>query len=243
MPSVSGLDLAQGWASLDVAGRAVSALVSVGVGLLLAFFGFRLFRLVLVLAGAALGAWAGLSLTAAPAPAAADGASPGLVAAVGAGAPLFQGDLARWLVPLVLALLGAALLWGLYRLGALLFGAALGLALLGSVGTSLAVPTDVQWLLLLVGLVGGAVLGWMLQTLVLIVTTALAGGWGVATGVYLLVHLQQADAAATVARWSNGAFPVGDTPAVVTLAGALLLALLGASFQARDHARRRARRA
>ncbi len=252
MPTVPGLDLPHAWTTLDQAGRLIAALVGLGLGLILAFFGFRLFRAVLVLTGAALGAYLGLLLTQgalAPspvAPASPDAAAGGLISAVAngaAGTPLIGGPLAAWLVPVGLALLGAALLWGLYRLGALLFGAALGVGLLGSVGTALAVTTDVQWLLLLAGAIGGALLGWLVQTLVLILATALAGGWATAGAVYLLLHADDPAAAATVAGWGNGAFAARGTEALIYLIGVLALALLGAAFQARDHARRRARRA
>lgn len=251
MPTVPGLDLPHAWTTLDQTGRIIAALVELGLGLILAFFGFRLFRAVLVLTGAALGAYLGLLLTqgtSAPAPlppGSPDAVAGGLTNAVanGTGTALLGGPLAAWLVPVALALLGAALLWGLYRLGALLFGAALGVGLLGSVGTALAVAPDVQWLLLLAGAIGGALLGWLVQTLVLILATALAGGWATAGAVYLLLHLNDPAAAATVAGWGNGAFAARGTEALIYLLGVLALALLGVAFQARDHARRRARRA
>lgn len=251
-----GLDLPHAWTTLDEAGRLIAALVVGGLGLILAFYGFRLFRGVLVLTGAVLGAHVGLLLTGnrtlpaplpTPLPEQALNASAATVAtAVGntTRALWLGGPVAAWLVPIGLALIGAALLWGLYRLGALLFGAALGMALLGSIGTRMAVSTDVGWVLRLVGAIGGALLGWSLQVLVLIVTTAIFGGWSTAGAMYLFLHRADPGAAATIPGWGIwgvGPSAAGGPAGLPYLFGALLLALLGAIFQARDHARRRER--
>lgn len=246
-----GLDLPHAWTTLDQAGRLVAALAAGGLGVVLAFFGFRLFRAVLVLTGAVLGAHLGLLLTRGtwppplptPLPEPPLDSAATLAAATSAAATTssFGGPVAAWLVPVGLALLGALLLWGLYRLGVLLFGAALGMALLGSISTWLAVPADLAWILRAVGAVGGALLGWWLQALVLILTTAILGGWGTAIAVYLFLHRADPGAGATISGWGiwgRGLPGTADPDALPYLLGALVLALLGVIFQGRDHAGR-----
>lgn len=252
-----GLDFPHAWTTLDQTGRLVAALVAGGLGVMLAFFGFRLFRAVLVLTGALLGAHLGLLLThgtwppSLPTPLPeppleAAGAALATATSTAAATSVLGGPLAAWLVPAGLALLGAVLLWGLYRLGALLFGAVLGMALLGSISTWLAVPTDLAWILRVVGAIGGVLLGWSLQVLVLILTTAIFGGWGMTAAAYLLLHRPDPGAAATIPGWGiwrPGLSGAGDPATLPYLLGALVLALLGVIVQVRDHAQRRQRNA
>ena len=149
---------------------------------------------------------------------------------------------------MALGLFGALLLWMLFRIGALLAGAALGAAVAGAAAVALPAGANPQWawLLLLVGLVLGAILAWRLQRPLIIVVTALAGGWATMVGLAMLLGratpAQAVPAALGSDVWSLGLANAWHSGGAPWLLGALALALLGAAFQLRDTVRLRNRR-
>ncbi|MEJ2289581.1 MAG: DUF4203 domain-containing protein [Deinococcales bacterium] len=225
MNSPIGVDPWQWWTTLQPQARLLAALLQLLVGLAVTFFGFRLFRALLAVAGFAAGASFAVSLT--------------------SGGALPAGT---WLLALALGLLGALVLWALFRIGALLAGAALGLAVAGGVAASLPPGTNVQWdwLLLLVGLVLGAVLAWRLQRPLIIVVTALVGAWasmvGLAMALGRVTPTQAVPAALGTDLWTLGPAQAWQGEGRVWLLGTLALAVLGVAFQVRDTLRMRNRR-
>jgi len=225
MLAPTGFDPWQWWTTLQPQGRLLAGLAQLVVGLAIAFFGFRLFRALLALTGFVAGASLGLSL--------------------GSGAPL---SVSAWLLALALGLLGALLLWMLFRIGALLAGAALGAAVAGAATVALPAGANPQWawLVLLVGLVLGAILAWRLQRPLIIVVTALAGGWGTVVGLAMLLgRATPAQAVPTALGsdvWSLGLAHAWQSGGAPWLLGALALAVLGTAFQLRDTMRLRNRR-
>lgn len=225
MHSPIGVDPWQWWTTLQPQTRLLAALLLLLVGLAVTFLGFRLFRALLALAGFATGASFALSLTSATAVSA-----------------------STWLLALALGLLGALVLWALFRIGALVAGAVLGLAVAGGVAASLPTGTNVQWdwLLLLVGLVLGAVLAWRLQRPLIIVLTALVGAWASMVGLAMLLGLATPTQAVPTALgadlWTLGPAHAWQGEGRIWLLGTLALALLGISFQVRDSLRMRNRR-
>jgi len=217
-----GIDPWQWWTTLQPQTRLLAGLAQLLVGLAVAFFGFRLFRALLALAGFVVGASFGLSL--------------GSGAAVPASA---------WLLALALGLLGALVLWALFRIGAVLAGAALGVAVAGGAAASLPAGTNPQWewLLLLVGLVLGAVVAWRLQRPLIVIATALAGAWASLVGVAMLVGRATPDQAVPAALgagiWNLGLPQAWQGEGAPWLLATLALAVLGAAFQLRDGMRRR----
>ena len=215
----------QWWTTLQPQTQLLAALLQILVGLAVTFFGFRLFRALLTLAGFVAGASFALSLT-----------SGTTVPASG------------WLLALALGLLGALVLWALFRIGALLAGAALGLAIAGGVAASLPAGTNVQWewLLLLVGLVLGAVLAWRLQRPLIIVLTALVGAWTSMVGLAMLLGRAAPAKAVPTALgtdlWTLGPAQAWQGQGRAWLLGTLALALVGVAFQVRDTLRLRNRR-
>ncbi len=218
------LDPWRWWQTLQPQQRLLAAAGQIVVGLALTFFGYRLFRAFLAISGFLLGASLGLSIGAAMTPA------------------------VRWIVALALGLLGAVVLWALFRLGALLAGAALGLA--AAQAAIAAIPaasgSEWQWLMLLVGLVLGAALGWRLQRPLIIIATALWGAWGSLAGLAMLVGRgtpqQAVPAALGPALFSSDPSLAWQSGGGLWLLATLLLALLGIAFQLRDTARMRPRR-
>ncbi len=225
MLAPTGFDPWQWWTTLQPQGRLLAGLAQLVAGLAIAFFGFRLFRALLALTGFVAGASFGLSLGSGAAPSA-----------------------GTWLLAVALGLFGALLLWMLFRIGALLAGAALGAAVAGAAAVALPAGANPQWawLLLLVGLVLGAVLAWRLQRPLIIVVTALAGGWATMVGLAMLLGratpAQAVPAALGSDVWSLGLANAWHSGGAPWLLGALALALLGAAFQLRDTVRLRNRR-
>lgn len=228
MNTPAAIDPWQWWVALEPQWRLLAGLLQLGAGLAVTFFGFRLFRALLALTGFAIGASFGLQL--------------------GAGA---SGTVhpTSWLLALALGLAGAVLLWALFRAGAVVAGAVLGLGVAAAAAASLPTGANPQWawLLLLVGLVLGAVVGWRLQRPLIIVTTALAGAW--ATLVAAAMLLARATPAGAVPAalgselWTLGPAHAWQGDGRLWLAGTLVLAALGIAFQLRDTLRLRNRRA
>ena len=227
-PSV--VDPGAWWASLQGGDAVVLALLELALGLVVCFYGFRVFRAALTIAGFVAGAWAGATL--ATGGLSAGGASTGNLAQ--------QAPLGGWLLTLALGVAGALLAWALYRLGGLLLGAALGVVVLGSIGSALGATTDVQWLLLLLAVVLGALAGWRLQTLAVVIGTALAGATGAVSAAVLLVQRAGVDTGVppgAPAVRLPGARPPLSTAEWVVFALTVALAALGALRQLRGRRR------
>ena len=185
------------------------------VGLLLCFRGSGAMRVLLALWGAFVGF----------------GLGAGLVAAL-----TDQGYLETvtgWLVAIVLAVLLAALAYVFFAVAVVLAFASMGFVLGRTVAAALGV--DEPWVLTVVGLAGGVLLGLLavvtnLPELVLIVVSAFAGASVAVAGLLLLLDRFDVDdvAAAQV--------PLADQP--VWYVGQLVLAVVGIVVQLR-HARRR----
>jgi len=224
MHAPTGFDPWQWWTTLQPQGRLLAGLLQIVVGLAVTFYGFRLFRALLALAGFLIGASFGLSL--------------------GSGATV---PATAWLLAVALGLAGALLLWALFRVGALLAGAALGVAVAGGVAASLPATANAQWdwLLLLVGLVLGAVVAWRLQRPLIIVATALVGAWGALVGLAMLLGrvapAQAVPAALGTDVWTLGLPHAWKGVGGLWLLGTLALAILGTAFQLRDTLRLRNR--
>lgn len=211
------------WRSLGPQQRLLAGALQLVIGLAMTFFGFRLFRAFLVISGFALGGSLGLSI----------------------GQTTMPGT--AWILAVVLGLVGALVLWALFRIGALLAGAAVGAA--AAQAAALAVPgasgSQWPWLFLLVGVVLGAILGWQLQRPLIIIATALAGAGTSMVGLAMLLG-RAAPQQAVPATLGSALFVPGLPQAwgdggALWLVGALVLALLGIVFQWRDTERRRDR--
>lgn len=222
MQTPSGIDPWQWWRSLPPQQRLLAGALQLVLGLAVTFYGYRLFRTFLALTGFLAGASVGLS-----------------IGSVG------TTTYTTWLLAIVCGLVGAFVLWALFRIGALLAGAALGLAIAGTAAAGIpgAAGTEWQWLFLLVGLVVGAILGWRLQRPLIIVVTALSGAWASLVGLAMLIGHASPDTAVPAALGSGlftpGLPQVWNGGGAVWLLGALVLAVFGISFQWYDTTRRR----
>lgn len=139
----------------------VTALFSIGFGLVDCFFGYRIFRLVLSIIGFIIGASIGLSLTAESA------------------------QLTQILVALVAGLIGAVLMNALYFLGVVIAGALLGALAANLLLSALGVEPNA--IFLVIGAVVGGVVALVLNKLTIILSTAFSGAAGVIYGLSLLI--------------------------------------------------------
>ncbi|MBN1885322.1 MAG: DUF4203 domain-containing protein [Candidatus Krumholzibacteriota bacterium] len=140
---------------------AVAAAISVVVGLVMCFRGYRAFRAILGIVGFAAGAWLAAAL----------------VMRTAAG-----GGLAVFFAALVGGLVGAALVTALYPVGVFLLGAMAGWL----VGSLVAGGTGLALLLPIVAAILGGLLAFAFQRLVIVVATAIAGSWHVIAGALCL---------------------------------------------------------
>jgi hypothetical protein len=131
--------------------------IAIVLGLVVCFFGYRLFRIVLAIYGLVLGAVLGL-----------------LVASL-----LGAGDTYVSLIAaLVGGLIGAALMATLYKVGVFLVGAVAGAVLAGMIGANLSSGWRVVAIVLAALLLG--IVAVLFQRIVLILATAFSGSWVVA---------------------------------------------------------------
>jgi hypothetical protein len=187
----------------------VLALLSIGIGLVQCFLGYRVFRLILGVYGFLLGLLLGSRL---------------VEAVVPAPAPLLT-----LLSGLFCGLIGAALIMLFYIVGVFVVGAVAGTLLVNLLGASLGFATP-----LLVVLAGALLLGLMavaLQRPVIILITAGYGAWGVVGGLASLVGGDIAPLSRPFTR--PFAWRLEEWPFLLALAGWLLLALAGALVQFR----------
>jgi hypothetical protein len=174
-------------------------------GIVNCFFGYIYFRLLLGVWGFFMGGALGLSL--------ASDAAPVVVLAAG----------------LIGAVLGALLIYLLFRVGVLIIGALLGYALTAALLATLGVGENI-FLLALAGAAIFAVLALVLNRVFIVVLTAFSGASAIVTGVSLLLNAERITTAFAERRFD----PVlNDTPLIVGIFW-LLLAVAGIVIQYRS---------
>jgi hypothetical protein len=138
---------------------ALSALLAIGIGLASCFWGFRLFRVILVILGFLLGFWLGVSL-------------------LGSGQ-----DTAAIIGGIVIGIIGAVLFYVLYFIGVALSGIVLGAFLAATLLSALNIGADGLGIaLVIVGAILGMVVALAINKLMIILSTALSGAGGVVYG-------------------------------------------------------------
>ncbi|HPJ02119.1 MAG TPA: DUF4203 domain-containing protein [Candidatus Limiplasma sp.] len=138
------------------------AIVAILIGLLMCFFGYRLFRVWLFVAGLFLGAYLGYYL-----------------------GRQIGGDVWPIVGAAVIGIALAALAYWLYKVGAVLIGALLGASLVLVVLNSLGV--DPVWWTAAIGAVAGALIAGLFIKEFIIVGSALNGATMATVGVYALI--------------------------------------------------------
>lgn len=138
------------------------------VGLVVTFFGYRLFKFTLVVAGFALGVYLGIFLSG-------------------------KLNITGWIIPvltILLGIIGAVLTVLLFKISVFLLGAITG----GLLSTIFAPPQGWNFLLfLLIGGVLGGILALLIQRPFISLLTAFLGAWWVVVGVFSLFGITQLD--------------------------------------------------
>jgi hypothetical protein len=201
MIMLQGLDLGSG-------GTVLVALLTIAFGLLNCFFGFRIFRFMLILWGLILGAYAGATVA----------------------GNLANGELLWIIIGGVLgAIIGAALMSLLYLVGVFVVGAAAGAVLANAIGVALGM--DMPTLVVIIVAVAVGIIALILQRVVLILATAFSGSWAVISGVLSLL----AGTSLTLTELYGEATQAGEAVAGVSpqllLVFWLVLAVVGAVTQ------------
>jgi hypothetical protein len=137
------------------------ALASIGLGVVYCFFGYRIFKVILGILGFILGASIAARIV----------------------LDMFGGErVLTILAGLVGGIMGAVLMVVLYFIGIFLLGAwlgsLLGILLIGGGGST------IETILILVLAVIGGIVAVMLQKLMIIISTALSGSWGIVSGIF-----------------------------------------------------------
>ncbi|MCB9456603.1 MAG: DUF4203 domain-containing protein [Anaerolineaceae bacterium] len=187
-----------------VAYGALGALLAAGIGLLSCFFGFRLFRIILALLGFLLGFSLGLTLS---------GGDQQVTAII---------------VGIILGIVGAVIFYALYFIGVALSGAVLGAFLAVTLMSALSIDVNALGVVLVVvGIILGAVVALAINKLMIILSTALSGAGGVIYG---------------AAYFLPGVFlTIGANSVSPTLVGGvawLILAVAGIVYQYRENKNR-----
>ncbi|MEZ4381856.1 MAG: DUF4203 domain-containing protein [Nannocystaceae bacterium] len=168
------------WPNVGSNAGDVLALAAIALGLIACFAGYRLFRVVLALYGAALGAVVGVAVS--------HNAAAGI-------------EVAPLLGALVGAVIGGLLFTAFYFVGVFFVGALTGLILADALGLSGAAGEIGRVLAALAGGLAAAVA----QRLVIIVGTALSGAWSAVGGALMLFGLGSSTlldpASSTTALW------------------------------------------
>ncbi len=146
-----------------VAGGA-AAVLSILVGGIVCFFGYRVLRTALGVVGFAVGAVLAAS-----------------------GVAMIPSSTQVWVLIAALAggIVGAVLASLLYQLGVFLLGAAAGALVASLVVTALGLAAT--WWMLGIGAVAGGILGLVLQKRIVSILTAFIGAWGVVAGTFHLL--------------------------------------------------------
>ncbi|CAM3558684.1 DUF4203 domain-containing protein [Occultella aeris] len=194
----------------------VVGVLALVIGLLLCFRGSGAMRVLLALWGAFIGFGLGAVLVAAL-------ADQGYLATA-----------AGWIAAIVLAVVFAALAYFFFAIAIVLAFASMGFVVGQTIASALGVSQP--WLLVVVGLVGGIVLGLLaiatnLPELVLIVVSALAGAGVAVAGLLLLFN------ALDLNTLTDAELRIGDQP--LWYVGQIVLAVIGIVVQLRYARRRR----
>jgi hypothetical protein len=146
-----------------VAGGA-AAVLSILVGGIVCFFGYRVLRTALGIVGFAAGAVLAAS-----------------------GVAMIPSSTQVWVLiaALVGGIVGAVLSALLYQVGVFLLGAAAGALVAGLVVTALGLAAT--WWMLGIGAIAGGILGLVLQKRIVSILTAFIGAWGVVAGTFHLL--------------------------------------------------------
>jgi hypothetical protein len=184
----------------------VVTLVSIGLGLLNCFLGYRIFRFMLGVYGFVLGAIAGLVI----AGLVTDPEGWGLVL------PAFIGGV-----------VGAGLMVLLYLVGVFVVGAAAGVLLVSAVGAGLDVTMPPAVVIIVAVVLG--IVALILQKVVIVVATALSGAWAAVMGAVSLIvgrEVSLMDLFVRPAAWQRAGLPL-----LAILLVWLVLAIAGAVVQ------------
>lgn len=138
------------------------AIIAIIIGILMCFFGYRLFRVWLAVAGLFLGAYLGYYL-----------------------GGLLGGDVWPIVGAVVVGILIAAVAYWLYKLGAVLIGALLGAGLVLVITNSLEV--EPLWWVAAIGAAAGALIAGLFIKKFIIAGSALNGATMLTVGVYALI--------------------------------------------------------
>lgn len=156
--------MAENWLNVVSGAAVLAAVLSIALGLLNCFFGYRIFKVLLGIYGFGLGMVVGFLV--------ADTVAQGRVPWPVVGA-------------VVGGVVGATLLVLLYFLGVFVVGAVAGALLANLVGTALGIPMPDLVILIVAAVVG--IIALVLQRAAIILATAFSGAWGVVGGTALLL--------------------------------------------------------
>jgi len=139
-------------------------IVSIAIGALSCFFGYRIFKVMLGILGFALGAF---------------------IAALIANNILVESQIVLLISAIVGGLIGAALMASLYFIGIFVLGAIIG----GLIGTliSTALGGYLQIAAQLILAIIGGVMALIFQKFMIIIATSLSGSWSIVTGIYYFI--------------------------------------------------------
>lgn len=192
----------------------IAAIAAILLGLVVCFFGYRLVRAVLALAGFAVGAIVGLTAVA---------AIPG------------TGQLAVLIAAGVGGIIGAVLSAALYKVGVFALGALAGL-MLSTMLPVVGLPAPL-WLVRAACALGLGLLALLIERPMLSICTALAGAWSAVAGVFVLLGRYSV----WIAPPRLPAFDMRGWVGPAMLAAWLFLALVGAATQLRARHTRNSR--
>ncbi len=138
-------------------------LVSMVIGAVVCFSGYRIFRVVLMLVGFLVGFVVGMAIMSS------------------------SGGIGQLLVGVVVGLIGAGIFYALYFVGIFLAGAFLGAGLAAMLVSLLNIGGGVATILVLVGLIGGAILALVLNKLMIVISTAFGGAGTLVEGAVMIL--------------------------------------------------------
>lgn len=185
----------------------LTGIILLVIGAVSCFFGLRIYRIVLALSGFVVGYY------------------------VASGALLGQGDMVQIVGGIIAGLIVALLFWTFYRFAYILFGAFLGLALAGVIGTSFNLEGVVYIVLAVVLLIVGALVGNALADTMIRLATAFGGAVQMVSGVAAIAAA--ASISIPLADPTHGGANTESTAGIITLIAVVVLGIIGFLYQAR----------
>lgn len=186
----------------------MTGLILLVIGLIACFFGKRFYRLILGLSGFAVGYYA---VT---------------------GALVEQSEAVQIIGGIVAGLIVGFLFWTFYKFAYVLFGAFLGLAVAGLIGTAFNLGDTVYLILAIVLMLIGAVLGAAIADLMIRLATSFGGATQAIGGIAALA------AAASIniplADPTHGGLEADSAAGIITIVAVVALAVAGFLFQTRN---------